>query len=96
MEEDDTGSDKGKLGDMKAGLGGQGGAERGSEGSRWGRMQLSRARGTYSLLGTPASSGANPRLSVDERLLLITVYLFAWCHESTGDFIRVGKWSPGL
>jgi len=62
-------------------------------------MQLSRARGTSLLFGTPASSGVKPRLpvsSVDERLPLIAVYLFAWCHESTGDFIRAGKWSPCL
>lgn len=38
----------------------------------------------------------SPGSSVDERLLLTTMYLFAWCHKSRGDFIRAGKRSPCL
>lgn len=57
----------GNLGDMKATLGDQGGAEQMGEDSR--------QRGTYLLLGTPASAGVNPRLSV----VLGAVWVRGYC-----------------
>lgn len=68
---------KAKLGEQREGADGEG----------------CQARGTH-LPSIAASAGVNPGLSVALGavwLLLITMYLFARCHESTGDFIRAGK-----